>query len=210
MALLFKERIPVNREAFAAKVIQISALLKLRSPDDLMAVMYSESGLDSTIQNTKYPVGGYPATGLIQIIQSTAVALGTTVAKLKAMSNVQQLDYVYKYYTQPEFKNKTFRNYTDLYLATFFPVAIDQPDSYILQTNAIKASALAKSNPIFDLNKDLQITVGEVKKAMLLRLQKISGNTEALKSFVVVNKTPIAGIILIATGIYLVHKYYKK
>lgn len=205
--LLFEERIPKNKAAFAAKVIQIS---KKWNPNDLMAVMCSESGLDSTAQNTKYPVGGYPATGLIQFIQSTAVTLGTTVAKLKAMSNVQQLDYVYKYFTQPMFQNKTFRNYTDLYLATFFPAAIGQPDSFILQTSAIKASVLARSNPIFDINKDMQITVGEVKKAMQLRLQKMSGYTAAVKSFVVVNRTPIAGILLIGTGVYLMHKYYKK
>lgn len=79
------------------------------NPDDLMAVMEFESGLDHTSVN---PTSG--ATGLIQFMPSTASNLGTSTSALKAMTAVQQLDYVYKYF-QP-YKGR-ISNIGDLYMA---------------------------------------------------------------------------------------------
>ncbi len=155
MALLFEDKVTRNKEAFIAKVKSISAKL-LIEPDWLMAVMYKESGLNEKAVN---PNGG--ATGLIQFMPATARSLGTTTAALKAMSNVEQLDYVYKYYKPYITK---LNSYPDLYLATFFPVALGKSDDWVLQTSTLSAKTIARANPAIDLDKNDKITVGEFKQ----------------------------------------------
>ena len=78
---------PNLSEGFYNKVVEISKQIGC-DPNELMGLMYSESGLDSRKSNS---IG---ATGLIQFLPSTAKSLGTTCAALKAMSPEQQLDYV--------------------------------------------------------------------------------------------------------------------
>lgn len=155
MALLFEDKVTRNKEAFVDKVKSISAKL-LIEPDWLMAVMYKESGLNEKAVN---PNGG--ATGLIQFMPATARSLGTTTAALSTMSNVEQLDYVYKYYKPYITK---LNSYPDLYLATFFPVALGKSDDWVLQTSTLSAKTIARANPVIDLNKDDKITVGEFKQ----------------------------------------------
>lgn len=166
MKLLFINKVGENREAFAKKVIEISEKLDI-NPDWLMAVMNSESGLNHRIQNTSYPVNGGFATGLIQFIPSTAKGLGTTTEELKNMSNVEQLDYVFKYFKPYADK---IENFVDLYMVTFFPAAVGKPGNHVLRAKNIPAGAVAKSNPIFDLDKNGSITVAEVEEAFLKRL----------------------------------------
>ena len=81
---------------------------------------------------------------------------------------VQQLDYVEKY-LKP-YKGKMSNMY-DLYFAIFFPVAIGKPDNYVLKTSNISASKIASQNPAYDINKDQQITVAEVKQAINKRIK---------------------------------------
>ena len=155
MSLLFEEKVTRNRATFIAKVKSISAKL-LIEPDWLMAVMYKESGINEKAVN---PNGG--ATGLIQFMPATAKSLGTTTAALRAMSNVEQLDYVYKYYKPYVTK---LNSYPDLYLATFFPAALGKSDDWVLQTSSLSAKTIARANPAIDLNRDDKITVGEFKE----------------------------------------------
>ncbi len=155
MSLLFENYVKSNKAEFLAKVENISAKL-LIDPDWLMAVMYKESRLNEKAVNSR---GG--ATGLIQFMPATAQSLGTSTAALKAMSNVEQLDYVYKYYKPYITK---LNSYPDLYLATFFPAALGKADDYILQTSQLSAATIADANPGIDLNKDRKITVGEFKE----------------------------------------------
>lgn len=109
------------------------------------------------------------ATGLIQFMPATAVGLGTTTAKLRAMDPVSQLDYVQRYYQPYRSKIKQF---VDLYLATLFPAAMGKPDSFVLQTSKLSPSTIAKANPLFDLNRDQKITVGEIREKLLARIPK--------------------------------------
>ncbi len=161
--LLFEELIIENREEFKKKEIQISELLEI-NPDWLMLVFHIETAavkfgvINHRIQNS---IG---ATGLIQFLKSTAIALGTTTEALKKMSNVEQLDYVYKYLEPYAGKMKNFQ---DVYLAVFFPAAIGKPDSWVLQTKNLSAEKIASQNQLYDLNKDKKITVGEVKQKIL-------------------------------------------
>ncbi len=81
---------PNLSQEFYEKVVQISDKLNC-SANDLMALMNSESGLDSTAENK---IG---AVGLIQFLPKTAEGLGTTTQELKAMTPEQQLDFVEKF-----------------------------------------------------------------------------------------------------------------
>jgi hypothetical protein len=156
--LLFEDKVPTNGPAFTAKVREISKALGI-DPNWLMGAMYLESRLKPQARNA-----ASGATGLIQFMPRTAQDLGTTTAALAAMSNVQQLDYVYKYFKPAAGRLKTW---FDLYLWAFFPIAIGKPDSFVLEAKGLPAATIARQNAGFDLNKDGQITKGEVRAGYL-------------------------------------------
>lgn len=163
MALIYESKVPASyRWEFINKIKSISANLGI-NPNWLMAIINWESNgtFSASITNS---VG---ATGLIQFMPSTAIALGTTTAALRQMTAVQQLDYVYKYYLPYKAKIKS---YIDCYLVTFFPLAIGKGEDFIIQTSKLPASLIATQNPAFDINKDKKITVAEIQKVMLAKL----------------------------------------
>jgi hypothetical protein len=147
----FEEYIKENREEFTEKVNNICNELKIEA-NWLMFVMWFESKLNPQAVN---PISG--AQGLIQFMPSTARALGTTTDVLKRMNNVQQLDYVLAY-LRP-YKGK-MKRWIDVYLAVFYPKAMGNPNF------VITSDIVAKQNKIFDLNKDLDITVKEIETAL--------------------------------------------
>ena len=147
--MLFENLISTNKAEFIEEVDYIAYLLKI-DPDWLMAVMAFESSLNPAAVN-----GKTGATGLIQFMPATAIELGTTVAELKAMSNLQQLDYVYKYLKPYAPKMYTF---VDVYFAVFYPAAMNKPSSY-----KIGNGTTAAQNAIFDTDKNGVLTVGEVE-----------------------------------------------
>lgn len=149
--MMFEEYIKENRKEFTEKVNDISNELGIEA-NWLMFVMWFESKLNPQAVN---PISG--ATGLIQFMPSTARALGTTTDVLKRMSNVQQLDYVLAY-LRP-YKGR-MRTWVDVYLAVFYPRAMGKPDF------VITPDIIAKQNKIFDLNKDLDISVKEIETAL--------------------------------------------
>ena len=124
------------------------------------------------------PVGG--ATGLIQFMPATVKGLGTTTAALAKMSNVEQLNWVHKYYS---LKAGKFKSGEDLYLYNFFITAVGKPDSFVIESKNLKASTIAKQNPAFDLNKDGQITVGEWRVALRKILTKLIKDKSILDMF---------------------------
>ena len=150
----FEEYIKENRIEFTNKVKEICDKLNI-DENWLMFVMYFESA-KSFRANKVNPVSG--ATGLIQFMPATARALGTTTSALAKMTNVQQLDFVYEYLKPYKWK---MNSWIDVYLAVFYPKAMNQGDNY-----TIKPDIVAKQNAIFDLNKDLDITVAEIKTAL--------------------------------------------
>jgi len=161
MQLIFQENVPtVYGSSFVDSVIDYSESLGI-DPNWLMAVMYFETAgtFSASIRN---PYSD--ATGLIQFMPTTAIDLGTTIEELARMSAEEQLYYVYSYYYP--YRNR-IKSYVDLYLATFFPAAMGKEDNYILQTKGISASAIADVNPVFDLNNDRRISVGEIKKVII-------------------------------------------
>ncbi len=168
--LIYEENVPASyRAPFIAKVQEISTKLGI-NPNWLMAIMNWESARTFS-PSVKNPYS--TATGLIQFMRATAIDLGTTVEQLARMSAIEQLDWVYKYYAR--YRSK-LNSYTDLYLTTFYPVAVGKPSNFILGTSDYRIKAIAQSNPAFDVNKDLQITKGEIEQVML---RKIPSNWNA-------------------------------
>ena len=147
----FEEYIKDNRNEFTEKVNNICTELRIEA-NWLMFVMWFESKLNPQAIN---PISG--ATGLIQFMPSTARSLGTTTDVLKHMNNVQQLDYVLAYLRPYKGRMKTW---VDVYLAVFYPKAMGKPDF------VITPDIIAKQNKVFDLNKDLDISVKEIKTAL--------------------------------------------
>lgn len=152
-----------NKTEFLAKVKYVAQRLQT-NPDYLMAVMAFESSISASAKNK-----ATGATGLIQFMPATAKSLGTTTEELATMSNVDQLDFVYKYLKPYAGRLK---NLTDVYFAVFFPVAIGKAETWVLQTSSLLASKIAVQNPIFDRNKDGVITVEEVKDSLNEWLKK--------------------------------------
>jgi hypothetical protein len=147
----FEEYIKENKKEFTEKVNNICTELRIEA-NWLMFVMWFESKLNPQAVN---PISG--ATGLIQFTPTTARSLGTTTDVLKHMSNVQQLDYVLAY-LRP-YKGR-MKRWIDVYLAVFYPKAMGKPNF------VITSDIVAKQNKIFDLNKDLDISVKEIETAL--------------------------------------------
>ena len=162
-----------NRAEFENKVRNISNLLRI-NPSWLMMVMYNESRLNAQVVNMQpgdntdpYIRCTYRAVGLIQFMPLTSLRLGTTNRNIYNMRNIDQLDYVYKYFLP--FAGKV-KSYFDLYFITFFPDAIGKPDEWVMQTDTITAAKIAQQNPGLDLNKDGKITVGEFKRKIYMSI----------------------------------------
>lgn len=181
-----------NRSAFLRKAQAVADDLGIPL-EWLMAVMASETG--STFRSDISNIGCMAtkgdaskcAVGLIQFMPDTAASLvygskynsipynrkwsdpeatrmrDNAIDRLKAMSNVEQLDYVYKYFYP--YRNKITR-FVDLYLVTFYPVALTKPDSFILgsEKSAKAAKDVYNGNKGIDQNGDGLISVADFKK----------------------------------------------
>ncbi len=134
MELYLLDKVSANKEAFGKRVIEIAQEIGV-DPSWLMAVMYFESSLNPKAVN-KYS----NATGLIQFMPTTATGLGTSISALYNMTNLQQLDYVRKYYLP--FKNK-LKTLGDTYLAVFYPALIGKPGDTAL------SAKVQEQNPVF-------------------------------------------------------------
>lgn len=132
---------------------------ELQMPEDgvnmLMACMAWESG--RTFSPSVKNAAGSGATGLIQFMPATAVALGTTTKALAKMTAVQQLNYVYKYFAG--YKGR-LKNLGDVYMAILWPAGVGKSDDYILWNQDTKPTTY-RQNSGLDVNKDGRITRAE-------------------------------------------------
>jgi hypothetical protein len=148
---------------FKQKVIRICKDLDVPT-DFLMAAMAFESG--ETFSPSVKNAAGSGAVGLIQFMPGTAKALGTSTDLLAAMSAVNQLDYVKKYFEPRKGKLQTLE---DVYMAILYPVAIGTGSDHVLFDKGTKAYTQNKG---LDKNKDGKITVGEAAAKVRAKLQK--------------------------------------
>ena len=140
--------------AFTVKVTEIAKRLKV-NPSWLMRVMDMESSFQTTAKNPKAT-----ATGLIQFLEGTAKALGTSTAALAKMDGLQQLEYVYKYYKPYTGKMNSF---AELYMVAFYPFAMKMSSAFVLgsEHSAAYAKKIALANKAVDKNGNGTITKGE-------------------------------------------------
>merc|ERR1712137_440000 len=120
--LIFHDKVTPD---FQAKVKTICKEVGIPDPNFLMACMAFETGKQFK-SSTKNKVSG--ATGLIQFMPRTAKSLGTTTDALSKMTEVQQLDYVKKYFQAPHLKGK-LNQLSDLYMAILWPVAAGKAEN---------------------------------------------------------------------------------
>jgi len=141
---------------FLNKVVEISGRLGV-APDDLMAIMAFESWLNPASDNGK----GY--VGLIQFGSVEAGEIGTTQQALVAMSTVEQMEYVEKYYImKAKYAGTQIKTLSDLYMATLWPSAVGKPEDYVLWIKDSEATGgRYKANAGLDIGKDGKITKGE-------------------------------------------------
>lgn len=151
--LKFKSKIS-NYLEFNSKLVLVCKSLNIE-PDWLYEVINIETAgsFNPAIRNA----AGSGATGLIQFMPSTAKWLGTTTDALAKMSNVQQLDYVKKYFVAMFKSTGVPKSFFDLYLVVFQPAWVGKPDTATLAKSAYSM------NRGIDLNKDGIITKGEFR-----------------------------------------------
>lgn len=138
-------------QEFRAKVREIAERLGF-DPNWIMSVIAFETGR-SFLPSTRNKKSG--ATGLIQFLPSTARGLGTSTEALARMTDVEQLEYVYKYF-QP--KAGQIRSMADCYMQVLWPPAVGKSDGYVLWT---EGSIEYTQNRSLDINHDGKITKGE-------------------------------------------------
>ncbi len=198
-----------DRSAFAEKVKTISAELGI-DPNWLMSVMYKESRVNPAAVNKTTN-----ATGLIQFMPDTARSLGTTISELAAMSGVQQLDYVRKYYLP--YKGR-MKSYFDTYIVVFFPAAVGKPDDWVFETSRLSRSKIAQQNKGIDLDGSGHITVGEFKQYLTggftATVKNVLAETKAAvqsaASFVEIKKTPVIIVSLVVATTITALLVYRK
>lgn len=150
---------------FNTKVIAISKRIHC-DPDHLMAVMAFETGEKFTpdVEN----LAGSGATGLIQFMPSTATWLGTTTAKLAAMTAIDQLDYVEAYFVRTA-RNRVLASLSDVYMTVLYPMAIGKRDSHVLFAKGTKEY---RQNAGLDRDSDDTVTKAEAAAKVMAKLVK--------------------------------------
>lgn len=123
---------------FYTKLVQMTSELGMK-PEDLLAVMVSESGINPTAHNP----GG--ATGLIQFMPDTLRNIGYqgTPEEFRQTSGTEQLDYVKKYIEDKmKYNGGPFKSAAQYYIANFWPIALklpgikaQDPDTKIVEAN---------------------------------------------------------------------------
>jgi hypothetical protein len=145
-------------EKFRDRIIQMGLELGI-DPNYIMACIALETGrsFNPAIKNPRSS-----ATGLIQFMDDTAKALGTTTSKLSKMSHVEQLDYVEKYFimTARNVGVPTSRwTLGDVYFSIFTPSIIKKDPGASIYTKEQKAY---KVNTFHDRDQDGIITKKEI------------------------------------------------
>jgi hypothetical protein len=138
---------------------------------DMCRVMMSESGVRADAHNDGPPgvpdEKRYHASGLIQFMPATLPGVGWTSghAAFRRLTATQQLDYVRRYYLP---HRGHLASVGGLYVATFLPaLTVHAGDpSFVLTAKDGPLGWAYAPNAVFDTNRDLAITVGELEQAV--------------------------------------------
>jgi hypothetical protein len=140
---------------FSEKTKQVADRLGIPT-SYLKTIFFAESGCNPKAVNR---AGG--ATGLIQFMPRTATGLGTSVAELRSMSGVDQLNYVEKYFSG--YKG-TFQSVEHMYLYTFYPAAMPHINDPSYVFGAERGDAYAQKLASVNRYKGTYATMSEFKQ----------------------------------------------
>lgn len=129
-------------------------------PSDLMAAMAFESA--ETFAPDVRNAAGSGAVGLIQFMPLTAHAMGTTTLRMMAMSAVEQLDSVERYFRPYHTRVRTL---SDLYMAILLPSYVGAPEDAVL----FWTGTAYRQNSGLDSNHDGKITKAEAAAHVLAK-----------------------------------------
>lgn len=134
------------------------------APNDLSGCIYFESRWDPTAVNAQSG-----ATGLIQFIPSTARSLDTTTDAIRAMTRIEQLDLIYRYFAP--FKGR-LRGLSDVYMAILWPRAVGKPEDWPLFTKDDADSRAYFQNKGLDVDADGVVTKAEATAKVRAALER--------------------------------------
>lgn len=140
--------------AFRARVLTTGRDFDF-DPNWLMACMAFETGRTFS-PKVKNP--GSSATGLIQFMEATARAYGTTTKALAQMKAEDQFDYVWLYFRDRIKERGPIRSLGDCYMAILNPAAMGKPDSHVMWPQGTRQYLANKG---LDVNRDGSITKAE-------------------------------------------------
>lgn len=132
-------------------------------PDWLLNVIACESSFVPAARNR---LPGQTASGLLQIIESTAKNLGTTTTAIRRMNPIEQLQLVEKYFSP--FRGR-LNSLADVYTATFRGFIVSGGDEAVAAPlrNTRRERRAYLLNESLDLNRDGRITKGELARLAL-------------------------------------------
>ncbi|MCE0814096.1 hypothetical protein [Buttiauxella sp. S04-F03] len=161
-------------EAFRSKLLEVSEELSI-DPNYIMACIALETG-KTFRTDIKNP--GSSATGLIQFMKDTAIALGTTTRQLRVMDHVEQMEYVKKYF---KMQASNIGVSTDQWTLEDVYYSIFRPKTILLEPNDIvyqrSDGDYYSKNLYHDRNSDGKITKNEI--AENIRINYKQGIPEA-------------------------------
>jgi len=109
---------PLCSLALAEKIVEVAGNLGIPDPGWLANLINFESG-ESFKASTTNSLG---YVGLIQFGKGAATDLGTTRENLKALSEVQQMDWAEKYFQLPHKRQgASYKDPREIYMAVFYP-----------------------------------------------------------------------------------------
>ncbi len=153
---------PTLSSAFLNRVEAVARKVPM-DPLHLLAIIDFETG--GTFSPSIRNAAGSGATGLIQFMPKTARDLGTSTDALARMSDVEQLDWVERYFAQFDRPLPTLE---DAYMAVLLPTAIGKGPDHVLF--AIPSIAYTQNRGL-DADGDGRVTVGEATAKVRARLK---------------------------------------
>jgi hypothetical protein len=138
------------------------------NPEDMLAIMNLESGLDPAAANPKYP-----ARGLTQIepFHYKNLDFHGTNRDFARLSAVEQLPYIERYFenVMNTYHTGPLRSRTELYIANFWPAALSNRAVQSQDPNAVIVDSAKNpkeytANKGLDVDKDGKITYGDLER----------------------------------------------
>ncbi|MFP2927615.1 hypothetical protein ACLESO_20955 [Pyxidicoccus sp. 3LG] len=161
--IAYGQKVP---DEFRKKVILICADLEM-DPDHLMACMAFETG--ETFKADKQHTEGRQAYGLIQFTKIAAKDLDKPLSELRAMTELEQLDYVHEYMARAKKRNKgPLKTLGDVYMAILCPAAMGKPDTYVCYAGGTEQY---KQNAGLDKDKKGYITKADATAKVLVHYE---------------------------------------